>query len=85
MLLRSYPAWMVEEHTNIAHLAWEQRDGGAHWREMYEDFDHVWAISGFAAESLEKHLHRPVHVVNCVVRNNRLVEQTDLSVRVRRE
>ncbi len=66
-LLNGLPRWMVDGRTNVVFLAWEQRDGTHYWRDVYGDFDHVWALSRFAAESLERCLCRPVLPVPCVL------------------
>ncbi len=34
---------------NIAHLAWEQKDGNPWWKPVYDRYDEIWAISEFAA------------------------------------
>lgn len=67
VLLHGYPQWMTAGRTNIVHLAWEQRDSAPHWRDVFANFDQVWALSGFAARSLERQLGRPVQAVNCVL------------------
>ena len=66
-LLRSVPEDVATEHRNIAYLAWEQRDGTHYWKDVYAEFDQVWALSDFAADSLASVLRRPVHSVPCVV------------------
>jgi hypothetical protein len=67
MILHQYPGWMTAGRENIVYLAWEQRDGSHYWREVFERFDQVWALSSFAARSLEQCLERPVHDVSCVL------------------
>jgi glycosyltransferase involved in cell wall biosynthesis len=66
-LLNGLPRWMVDGRTNVVFLAWEQRDGTHYWRDLYCEFDQVWALSRFAAESLERCLRRPVLPVPCVL------------------
>ena len=66
-LLRGVPDEVAAEHRNIAYLAWEQRDGTHYWKDVYAEFDQVWALSDFAADSLASVLRRPVHSVPCVV------------------
>ena len=72
MILHQYPGWMTAGRENIVYLAWEQRDGSHYWREVFEGFDQVWALSSFAARSLEQCLERPVHDVPCVLEINKL-------------
>jgi glycosyltransferase involved in cell wall biosynthesis len=66
-LLRSTPDEVVEGHRNIVYLAWEQRGGTHYWKDVYADYDQVWALSDFAAESLSNVLERKVHSVPCIV------------------
>lgn len=66
-LIRSMPDEVVAGHRNIAYLAWEQQGGTHYWRDVYADFDQIWALSDFAAESLTSVLKRTVHSVPCVV------------------
>jgi glycosyltransferase involved in cell wall biosynthesis len=66
-LLHALPEFMVRGRRNVAYLAWEQRDALHWWRETYRDFDQVWALSGFAADSLTRVLERPVLDVPCVL------------------
>jgi glycosyltransferase involved in cell wall biosynthesis len=72
VILHHYPGWMTADRENIAYLAWEQRDGSHYWREVFEGFDQIWALSSFAARSLEQCLERPVHDVPCVLEINKL-------------
>lgn len=58
---------VLDGRRNIAYLAWEQRDHHPHWREVYDDFDEIWSLSTFAAESLTRAMERPVLTVPCVV------------------
>jgi glycosyltransferase involved in cell wall biosynthesis len=67
MLLHSQPAHRVNGRRNIAYLAWEQRDAHPAWANVYRDFDQVWALSSFAAESLSKALGRTVLPVPCAL------------------
>jgi glycosyltransferase involved in cell wall biosynthesis len=67
VILNQYPAWMTGGRENIVYLAWEQRDGSHYWREVFSGFDHVWALSSFAADSLARCLERTVHAVPCVL------------------
>ena len=67
VILHQYPAWMTGGRENIVYLAWEQRDGSHYWREVFDGFEQVWALSSFAAESLERCLGRTVHAVPCVM------------------
>jgi glycosyltransferase involved in cell wall biosynthesis len=66
-LLHALPEYMVRDRRNVAYLAWEQRDAVHWWADAYRDLDQVWALSGFAAESLSRVLERPVLDVPCVV------------------
>jgi glycosyltransferase involved in cell wall biosynthesis len=66
-LLRSTPDEVIEGHRNIVYLAWEQRDGTHYWKDVYAEYDQVWALSDFAAESLTNVLERTVHSVPCIV------------------
>lgn len=66
-LLRSQPAAMVAGRRNIVYLAWELRDGSHYWRQVYDAFDQVWALSEFAADSLARSMDRPVAAVPCVL------------------
>ncbi len=67
MLLGGQPEHVVAGRRAIAYLAWEQRDGSHYWPTVYADFDQVWALSGFAAESIGRFLGRRVETVPCVV------------------
>ena len=69
-LLRTVPNDVLEGHRNISYLAWEQRDGSPYWKDIYGEYDQVWALSDFAAESLTSILQRTVHSVPCVVDTN---------------
>jgi glycosyltransferase involved in cell wall biosynthesis len=66
-LLRTIPDDLLEGHRNIAYLAWEQREGSPYWKEIYGEYDQVWALSDFTAEALTNILQRKVHSVPCVV------------------
>ena len=67
VLLRTIPDEVTQRHRNIAYLAWEQRDGSHYWEDVYAEYDQVWALSDFAAESLTEILQRTVRSVPCVV------------------
>ena len=75
LLLHSYPRWMTSGRRNIVYLAWEQRDSAPHWQHVFADFDQVWALSSFAARSLESQLGRPVHAISCVLDTTALPER----------
>jgi len=66
-LLLTMPDEVVAGHRNVAHLAWEQSEGTHYWKDVYAEFDQVWAISDFCARSLATILEREVHSVPCVV------------------
>jgi glycosyltransferase involved in cell wall biosynthesis len=57
-LLEIYPAEVVKGRKNIVYLAWEQRDGHPNWEQAYAEFDQVWALSHFAAESFRRYMKR---------------------------
>ncbi len=67
MLLSTVPDHVTRSRRNIVYLAWEQRDGSHWWPQVYRDFDQVWALSDFAAESLRRFLRRDVATVPCVL------------------
>jgi glycosyltransferase involved in cell wall biosynthesis len=67
MLLDMYPQHVVQGRRNIVYLAWEQRDGSPYWPEVYRNFDQIWALSDFAAESLRRFAKREVLTVPCVL------------------
>ena len=67
MLLPRHPEHVTRGRRNIVYLAWEQRDGSQYWPEVYRDFDRVWALSDFAAASLQRFLGREVATVPCVL------------------
>jgi glycosyltransferase involved in cell wall biosynthesis len=67
MLLPRYPEHVTRSRRNVVYLAWEQRDGSHYWPEVYKDFDQVWALSDFAAESLRRFMRRDVVTVPCVL------------------
>ena len=52
---------------NIAHLAWEQKDGNPLWKEVYDRYDEIWTISEFASTSFRKMFPGRVRVVPNVV------------------
>ncbi|MEL7061729.1 MAG: glycosyltransferase, partial [Acidobacteriota bacterium] len=65
---------VVADRRNIAYLAWEQRDGHHFWPDVYAKFDQIWALSSFAARSLERSTGRPVQVVPCALEVDRFPE-----------
>jgi glycosyltransferase involved in cell wall biosynthesis len=65
--IRRVPDEVVEGHRNIAHLAWEQHIGTHYWRDIFAEYDQIWAVSDFAAESLSAILQRAVHTAPNVV------------------
>jgi len=67
MLLARHPEHVTRGRRNVVYLAWEQRDGSHYWPEVYRDFDQVWALSDFAAESLRRFMRRDVATVPCVL------------------
>lgn len=58
---------VLDGRRNIAYLAWEQRDHHPDWQEVFADFDEIWSLSTFAADTLTRALDRPVLTVPCVV------------------
>ena len=66
-LLDFLPSCSVRGHRNIVYLAWEQRDHHPFWREVFADFDQIWAISDFAAGALRRATGREVLAVPAVV------------------
>lgn len=66
-LLESAPLGCVRGRRNIVYLAWEQRDFHPFWREVFADFDQLWAISEFAAGALRRATGREVLAVPAVV------------------
>ena len=67
VLLSRYPADMVAGRRNVVYLAWEQRDGSHYWENVYADFDDIWALSEFAADTLSRFLRREVAAVPCAL------------------
>ncbi|MEO8275852.1 MAG: glycosyltransferase [Thermoanaerobaculia bacterium] len=61
--LRLQPAHVVAGRRNIAYLAWELREANPLWADYFREFDQVWAISRFAAQSLSAALDREVLVI----------------------
>ena len=58
---------VLDGRRNIAYLAWEQRNHHPDWREVFADFDEIWSLSTFAADTLARALDRPVLTMPCVV------------------
>ena len=48
---------------NIAHLAWEQKDGNPWWKTVYDRYDEIWTISEFAATPFKAMFPGRVRVV----------------------
>jgi glycosyltransferase involved in cell wall biosynthesis len=67
MLLPMFPEHVTRCRRNVVYLAWEQRDGSHYWPEVFKDFDQVWALSDFAAESFRRFMRREVATVPCVL------------------
>lgn len=59
-LLKATPQAAGRGRRNIVYLAWEQRDFHHWWREIYQDFDQLWALSSFAAEAIGRGCGREV-------------------------
>lgn len=57
------PREYLEGRRNIIHLAWEQHDWNPHWRQIYERYDEIWTISGFAAVPFRRMFGDRVRVV----------------------
>jgi glycosyltransferase involved in cell wall biosynthesis len=53
----------ISGRQNIAHLAWEQKDGNPWWRPVYDRYDEIWSISDFAAHPFRKMFPNRVRVV----------------------
>lgn len=66
-LLEAEKPARVAGRRNIVYLAWEQRDGHPHWREVFGGFDQIWALSEFAAEAIGRATGREVLAVPAVV------------------
>jgi glycosyltransferase involved in cell wall biosynthesis len=64
-LLELQPTHVTRGRRNVIYLAWEQREANPCWREVYEPFDQVWALSRFAAEALAAALGRAVVAIPC--------------------
>ena len=62
-----FPACFFAGRETIGYLAWEQRDLHPEWAERMARFDRLFALSAFAARSLENGIGRPVGVLPCVV------------------
>jgi len=62
-----FPACFFAGRETIGYLAWEQRDLHPEWAARMARFDRVFALSSFAARSLENGIGRPVGVLPCVV------------------
>ncbi|HEV3455172.1 MAG TPA: glycosyltransferase, partial [Thermoanaerobaculia bacterium] len=67
LLLPLLPEHVTSCRRNIVYLAWEQRDGSHYWPAVFKDFDAVWALSDFAAESFRRFMRREVQTVPCVL------------------
>jgi glycosyltransferase involved in cell wall biosynthesis len=52
---------------NVAHLAWEQKDSNPLWKSVYDRYDEIWTISGFAATAFRRMFPGRVRVVPNVV------------------
>ena len=66
-LLEAEPQAVRSGRRNIVYLAWEQRDFHHWWKEIYEDFDQLWALSSFAAEAIGRACGREVLALPAVV------------------
>jgi glycosyltransferase involved in cell wall biosynthesis len=53
-LLEIIRAEQLVGRRNIAHLAWEQKDINRLWKDVYDRYDEIWAISEFAAAPFRK-------------------------------
>jgi glycosyltransferase involved in cell wall biosynthesis len=62
-LLGVLPPALIRGRRNVVYLAWEQRDGHPWWRQVFAEYDQVWALSTFAAEALSRFSGRPVLAV----------------------
>lgn len=62
-----FPECFFAGRETIGYLAWEQRDLHPEWAARLARFDRMYALSGFAAESLARGVGRPVGVLPCVV------------------
>ncbi len=62
-----HPPGVWRDRRNVAYLAWEQRDGSPYWKDVFSEFDQIWALSTFAARALSESLERPVSPLPCVV------------------
>ena len=66
-LLESQPRACVAGRRNVVYLAWEQRDGHPFWREVFGDFDQLWALSTFAAAAIGRACGREVLAVPAAI------------------
>jgi glycosyltransferase involved in cell wall biosynthesis len=62
-----YPEWYTQKRCNVAYLAWEQRDSCAKWGKTLQKYDQLWALSSFAARSLERVAKKHVYTVPCAL------------------
>lgn len=67
VLSRTVPEHVLRGRRNIVYLAWEQRDGSHYWADTLAEFDQIWALSEFAADSLRRATRRDVLAVPSVV------------------
>ena len=66
-LLDDEPLSRIAGRRNVVYLAWEQRDGHPCWREVFGEFDQIWALSGFAAGAIARATGREVLAVPAVL------------------
>lgn len=62
-LLGLVPRQYLTGRHNIAHLAWEQKDGNPWWKVVYDRYDEIWTISDFAATPFRKMFPGRIRVV----------------------
>jgi glycosyltransferase involved in cell wall biosynthesis len=48
---------------NVTHLAWEQKDANPLWKVVYDRYDEIWTIAGFAATPFRKMFPGRIRVV----------------------
>ncbi len=69
---------------NVIHLAWEQRDWNARWRDVYDRYDEIWMISEFAATPFRHLFGDKVRVIpNVVSVHDVTIEPVDRESRFR--